>query len=113
MKRIYVAGSYSSIDSIKFLNNIRVGIEYAAVLLTKGYAVYCPHLDHHFAFTNSPPTLDLYRDNGLAWLEVSAAVCVIPHSEKSHGTQTELHMAREWGIPVFYSIEELEKAIQP
>jgi hypothetical protein len=44
------------------------------------------------------------------WLQVSDALLVLPNSEDSKGTQAEVELARELGIPVYYDIVELRKA---
>lgn len=114
MKRVYVAGKYSASDVIDVLSNIRDGINHGALLLSMGYAVFCPFLDHHFAMSawGSVLTKKQYQDNSMAWVEVSDAVFVMPHSEKSHGVQAEIARAKLLGIPVVYSLEALSEVIK-
>ena len=114
MKRVYVAGKYSADNVIDVLTNIKTGIDYGALLLSMGYAVFCPFLDHHFALSSWGKVLtkEMYQDNSMAWVEVSDALFIMPHSEKSHGVQAEIARAKLLGIPVYYTIEALKKALK-
>jgi hypothetical protein len=114
MKRVYVAGKYSADNVIDVLSNIRNGVDFAANVLIDGYAVFCPHLDHHFAISmwGDDITKKMYQDNSMAWLEVSDAVFVMPDSEKSHGVQREIERAMELGIPVVRTFPALRGALK-
>lgn len=109
MKRIYVAGPYSADNVIDVLANINKGIEWGAILLSRGYAVFCPFLDHHFALTayGAGISKTQFQANSMAWVEVSDAVFIIPGSRISGGVQREIDRANELNIPVFLSFEEL------
>ena len=50
-----------------------------------------------------------YYKYGIAWLDVSNAVLVVPGSENSKGTQKEIERAKELRIPVFYNLKDLEE----
>ena len=114
MKRVYVAGKYSADNVSDVLGNIRRGINAAAELLLDGYAVFCPFLDFQFALSDFGTDLqkEEYQANSMAWVEVSDAIYVMRDSEKSHGVQREVDRARELGIPVCYSYQELIKALK-
>jgi len=49
----------------------------------------------------------MIKDLSMAWLDVSDAVLVLPKYRKSGGTNLEIARAKELGIPVFYSIEDI------
>jgi len=110
MKRIYIAGPYSADNIIGVLDNIRSGTRVSTLVMMAGYAVFVPWLDFQLAFyvrEGEEITKEMYQKNSLAWLETAHAVLVIEGWEKSLGTKREMDRARELGIPIYYSIEEL------
>ncbi len=114
-KRIYVAGPYSCEGRCKplgvDLQYMRRGLKVCAKLMATGYAPFCPWLDYLYHFVAAddciPSKLDYY-DYSMAWLEVADAVLVIELRENSHGTKAEIDRAEALGIPVFYSVSELD-----
>lgn len=112
MKRVYVAGAYSSDNVIGVLNNMRVGMRASVEVLLAGFAPFCPWLDYQFQLMlRGDETLAVkhYYGYSMAWLEASDAVLLLPNSENSKGTQAELARARKLNIPIFNSLEELKK----
>ena len=109
MIRVYVAGAYSAGSVIRVLENMRIGIQTSAELLSLGYAPFCPWLDFQYSLHKQIP-LNIYYDYSIAWLDVSEAVLVVdnPLNIGSKGLAKELDRAKEIGIPVFYSIEDLQ-----
>lgn len=110
MHRIYVAGSYNAPNVIQVFNNMRLGMRQSLQVLLAGFSPFCPWLDYQFTLLlreNEALTIDDYYRYSMAWLEVSDAVLVMPNSENSKGTQAELERAREIGIPIFASLEDL------
>ena len=106
-KRVYVAGGYSSDNVIQVFKNMEKGIKVSARLLKKGYIPFCPWLDYHFIF-HEDITLEEIQDYSLGWLEVSDCIYVLKDSENSKGTQNEIRVANEKGIPVLYEgLDEL------
>ena len=110
--RIYVAGSYSNPNVIEVFYNMRRGMRASSKLFQKEFSPFCPWSDFHFilsAETENPKfTLENFYRYSIDWLSVSEAVLVLPESENSVGTQNEIRLAKELGIPVYYTIEELE-----
>lgn len=105
MKRVYVAGRYSAPNVIDALENIRRGERASAELLLKGYAVFCPWLDHQlFLQLRDDEKIDLQtiQNHSLAWLEVSDLVYVLKGWETSIGTKKEIELAQSLGIPVVF-----------
>lgn len=113
MKRIYVAGSYGADNVITVLNNIHRGTKTSVELLKMGLIPFCPWLDHQFQFYDTTLTVEDYYRYSIAWLEVSDAVLVLPDWKNSQGTQKELARAKELGIPIFFSKEDLIKFPNP
>lgn len=115
MKRVYVAGAYNAPNIIEALDNMRRGMRMSVRVLMAGYAPFCPWTDYHYRLMQregEEVTRQMYHDQAIAWLEVSDAVMVMPNSETSTGTQAEIARAKELGIPVFYSLEELIKEVR-
>ena len=110
MKRVYVAGAYSSDNVIGILDNMREGMRWATKVLLLGHAPFCPWQDHHYQLMlRDDETLkveDYYR-HGLAWLRMSDVVFVTPGFENSKGTIAEIAEADRLGIRVVYSLDEI------
>ena len=104
MKRIYVAGPYSADNVLDVLRNIGRGQYVCAKLFFKGYAPFCPWHDKTYMTDRfyEIPTVEMFYNYSMAWLEVSDAVLVLPDSENSKGTQAEIKRASELSIPVHY-----------
>lgn len=113
MIRVYVAGKYSDDNVLSVLGNIGRGIDLCKELFLKGYAPFCPWLDHQYVLhmtsnERANATVSMFHDYSLAWLEASDCVLVIPDRiETSRGVQKELARAMEMGMPIYYSMQEL------
>ena len=113
-KRIYVAGAYSAPNVISVLDNMRRGMRAGLEVLLAGYAPFVPWFDYHFQLQlrdGEELTLEKYYNYSMAWLETSDAILVLPNWEESKGTQAEIKRAKELGIPVFFSLEELKGSL--
>ena len=109
MRCIYVAGAYSADDAISVFTNMRRGIHLAIEVLNAGFAPFVPWFDYHFSLLEHIP-LYKYYEYSMSWLEKSDGVIVQPiGSRKSIGTQRELDKAKELGIPIFKSIEQMKE----
>ena len=109
MERVYVAGAYSADNVIDVLKNIGKGEKACAELFSLGYAPFCPWHDKSF-ITDRPYdqfTVQQFYDYSMVWLAVSDIMFVLPNSENSKGTQAEIKKAKEIGIPICYSIDEI------
>jgi len=110
MKRIYLAGPYSTGDILKILDNIRNGQRMGTRALLAGLAPFVPWHDYQFQLQlqeKEKLTVEHYRQYSLEWLKVSEAVLVLPGWQDSKGTMIELAEARRLGIPIFYSLKAL------
>ena len=111
MLRVYVAGAYSADNVIDVLRNIGRGEKACAELFKLGYAPFCPWHDKSYV-TDNPDykfTIKQFYDYSMAWLEVSDCILLLPGWEKSKGSNAEFNRAVELGIPVYFSILELEE----
>lgn len=106
MKRVYIAGPYSSDNIIGGLENIRRGRRMAAKLLQHGIAVFCPWLDSELFMQlreGETITLEQIQAHSMAWLRASEAVLVLKGWNKSNGTMAEIVAAQDLDIPVFFN----------
>jgi len=108
-RRIYIAGPYNADSAVEVLANIRAGIRAAARLLTRGYVPFCPFLDFSLFLTDEAGgiTDGQIKTYSLEWLRVCDAVLLLPGWERSTGTAREMDEARNLGLPIYYSEEEL------
>ena len=110
MKRVYIAGAYNADNVVSVLDNMRRGMRAATEVLLKGYAPFVPWFDYHFnLMLREGEELDLndYYKYSITWLGVCDAVLVVPNSEFSNGTKSEIEYAKRKAIPVFYSLLDL------
>lgn len=99
-RRVYVAGPITG-TTMKFLENIRHGIQVSTRLVKEGNAVFSPFIDFQFNLTCDEPLTEAeYKEHSMAWLEVSDLVYVLRGWQDSHGTIAEMKRASELGIPV-------------
>jgi len=112
MKKVYVAGKYNDDNVIAVLENMRLGMKVSAELMTRGFAPFCPWLDYHFVLMRPESvkiTVEDYQKYSMAWLEVSDCVLLLSNWWRSRGAIKEVDRAKELGIPVYYSINEIKE----
>lgn len=110
MKRVYVAGAYSSDNVIGVLDNIREGMRWSTKVFLMGHAPFAPWLDFHFQLMlreGEKLKVEDYYEYSIAWLRASDVVFVTPGWETSRGTRAEILEAERLGIPVVYEIEKI------
>ena len=109
MIKVYVAGPYSADNVIDVLKNIGRGEKVCAQLFQDGFAPFCPWHDKSYVIDehDSEFTVDQFYNYSMAWLEVSDAVLLINGWENSRGTLDEIDRAKDLGIPIFYSYQDL------
>ena len=118
MVRIYCAGLYSinkegeKANVIEVLDNIKARITTCNRLLSLGYAVFCPWLDFQYGLCGYYKiTIEQYRANCMAWLEVSDAMLVISGAGLGGGVDDEIDRAIELNIPAYTDEHKLIKEI--
>ena len=112
---VYVAGKISDPNCINYLKNLKAGIEASAeVMMTEGLAPFSPFLDFQYILTSplgNKITIEDYQSMSMHWLSKSDAVYVHEGSDwrTSKGTLAEIAKAKELGIPVVYTYDDLIK----
>lgn len=110
--RVYVAGPYvTGTRGLEVLENIKEGIRVGHTLLWMGMAPYIPWLDFQLVLCQSQNCLSIedYRENSLAYLEVSDVVFCHELRKCSEDTAKEIELACELGVPIAMSWKELMK----
>ena len=103
--KVYIASPYRIGDK---LDNVRRQIDAAEELLKLGFAPHVPLLNH---FWN-----EIYPHDDETWLNLDLEIlpmfdCVLRLEGESYGADKEVQRANKLGIPVFYSIKELNDTL--
>ncbi len=114
IKRVYVAGLLtprgikSANPAIEYLMNISDNVDASLEVFFTGYTPFCPALDFLFFIKSRERITEaMIKRFSKDWLEVCDAVVLTPDWKKSTGTVAEIKRAKELGIPVFETLEEL------
>lgn len=91
----------------EFCVNISVGIHIAAMLVRRGFAPYCPHLDFQYIMTGLGVTAEELKKVSVEWIKRCDVVFALPFWEKSEGSKYELKVAQSMGKHVVFSVDEL------
>lgn len=100
--RVYIAGPYSKPDPAV---NTAIAMQIWHSLDERGYAAFCPHLSHFLHIAKAKP-YDRWLWQDMVWLYQCQAV--LRFEGESSGADKEIEAAKEAGIPVFYSLDELD-----
>lgn len=103
MTKVYIAGPYSKGDVGE---NVKNAMDVCSELINMGYAPFCPHL-YHFAHIHYPQNYQTWLDIDIQFLKVCDALIRIPGD--SPGSDKEIEIAENLGIPVYYSIKQLHE----
>jgi hypothetical protein len=121
IKRVYIAGLltprgiWSVNFAIDYLINVKNMIRTGLDVFFAGFVPFIPALDFQLFLALregeriTEPMIKRYSKD---WLEVCEAVLLTAGWKKSEGTLIEIEFAKEHGIPVFESIEDLKKATE-
>lgn len=108
MKRIFISGALNSFNTeMNFIDNVHRMLRLGHEVRKAGFAVYVPCNDILVSFTNGGLPHEEYYKHDLVWLDVCDAVILVPGWECSRGVKGELEFAKEKGLPVFESIDDL------
>ena len=105
--RIYVAGSRA--DDAHCLPSLREVIRVQVELIKAGFAPYCPRLIHGLDPGNTASAA-LWLEMDLPWLRVAAAVLRL--ASTSRDADREERFARQKGVPVFFTLENLLQSFE-
>jgi hypothetical protein len=106
MNVVFVAGPYRHTDEWRVFQNIRRAETLALSLWSMGLAVICPHKNTEHFGGAAPDAV--WLDGALEMVRRSDAVVCLPDWEESEGACGEVALAKQMGIPVFYSLGEVE-----
>jgi len=105
-KKIYIAGPYTKGDVAV---NVHDAIHMADDIFDLGGIPYLPHLTH-FWHLLSPRRWEDWLIMDTAWIVHCDAIFRLPGESK--GADRECQLAIEMGIPVLYTLRELEEFLQ-
>lgn len=109
---VYIAGPYRAETSIGVMDNIIRAQEVAVHLWNDGFAVLCPHTNTmSFEHMSTAPP-EAYLQAYLHMMSFCDVVLMLHGWQGSYGARQEWWSAREWGIPIYYSLERLKEAYQ-
>jgi hypothetical protein len=113
---IYIAGPYSGKDAhgqhgyLTIEQNILNARKAMADLVRLGYFVFCPHTHSaHFEVITHEVGIEYWYALDIYFLRFCHALLRL--EGPSAGADREVELCREWGIPVFYTIAELTRAL--
>lgn len=100
---IYIASPYTNGDQFE---NVRNSILTARVLRGLGILPFLPLLSA-FWHLIWPESYEFWMEMGLEWVPKCDAVFRLPG--ESPGADDEVALAQSLGIPIFYTVKEVEK----
>jgi hypothetical protein len=106
--RVYIAGKLNGM-AVDYTQNMHRMMTWGEVIRRRGYAVFIPCLDVLMGTMFGGYSYEDYFNNSQEWLDASHALFVCPESEGSKGLAKEIKRAEARGIPVCYTLEELDK----
>jgi hypothetical protein len=101
VKKVYVASQYSVGDP---LANVRRQIDAGEEIINAGFYPYLPLLSHYQHIVH-PHDYKTWTRLDNSWVACCDALIRLPGESK--GADEEVALARELGLPVYYSIREL------
>ena len=115
--RIYVAGPLSDVKGskcpffIRLLHSVEAD-KVAKELFLKGHWPFCPHTQFRWWFEDVRPEFLSYELivehlDIQGWLSVCDAIFLMPGWEESRGASTEAQWAKQNGLQIFHSLNEV------
>jgi uncharacterized protein DUF4406 len=98
-KRIYIAGPYTQGDPVV---NTRRAISAGTALLQRGFVPFVPHLTMFWHLVE-PQEYETWLTYDFEW--VKACDGLLRLDGPSSGADREVALAKEVGIPIFYSLD--------
>ena len=121
IKRVYIAGlltprgMWSVNPAIDYLANVRNMVRAGLDVFFAGFVPFIPALDFQLFLALrdgeriTEPMIKRYSKD---WLEACEAMLLTPGWRKSTGTLAEIEFAKEKGIPIYESIDDLKRATE-
>ena len=103
MIKVYIASPYTKGDAAV---NVKRQIDTANKLMNIGYVPFTPLL-YHFQHMIHPRPSEDWMIIDLEWLE--CCTCLLRLDGESPGADREVAYAKQKGIPVFHSIDDIIK----
>jgi hypothetical protein len=103
MRKVYIASPYTKGDVAV---NVKLQMDTFDELVDFGYVPFCP-LYYHFQHMAHPRPYEDWTILDLEW--VAVCDCLLRIGGESEGADNEVKLAESKGIPVVYSIHELNK----
>lgn len=104
MIKVFISSPYTGNEE----ENVHIQQECANVLINLGYCPFIPLL-YHYQEAKYPQPYEVWLDLCKAWISSCSIVLRLPGN--SSGADREVAHAQKLGIPVVYSIEELNELI--
>lgn len=101
--RVYIASPYTKGDVAV---NVKMQLDCAHELMDMGYAPFAP-LYSHFQHMAHPRPYEDWIKLDLEWIK--ACHCILRLPGESSGADGEVKFAKEINMPVFHSVDELDK----
>lgn len=107
MAIIYLAGPYRATAHRTVAEHIQVARKAAIAVWEAGHVALCPHLNTAHFEEDSTLADDAYLDGDIELLRRCDGVLMLPGWNHSEGAKNEMFFARDRGIPVYLSLDEL------
>jgi hypothetical protein len=100
IKIVYIAGAFRAATQWGIMQNVRKAESAALSLWKLGYVVICPHAMTQNYQDECPD--DVWLNGMIEILKRCDAIYLLRNYFQSTGTLTELAVARNLGLPIFY-----------
>ena len=101
MIKVYIASPYTLGDVAV---NVKLQLDTVDELMNKGFAPFAPLYSHFQHMAHPRPYQDWVKID-LEWVKVCD--CLLRLDGESKGADGEVKYAKEFGLPVFYLIDEM------
>ena len=110
MVKVYIAGPYRASSTWGVHCNIHNAKQWGLEIAQLGANPFIPHANTGYYDGTLPE--QFWLDADIEWLVLCDALFVLPGSDHSAGTQEEIRIAEQAGIPVFHTLVGLDAFIQ-
>lgn len=107
MKLIYIAGKLND-DAPGYVKHIHNMIKFAEEVRQLGYHILTPCNDIITGLIIGTYDYNDYSENNMELLSRCDGMALVPGWETSKGTVAEIKQAEKLGIPIFYTLKDLE-----